>query len=282
MFNQHFGILHSSVLFYALDDCLDHLHAGNLLADGAMMDSLESGRMFYSVFMALAFVAFIAVRRLLPRESSPISQLDLRQQFLLATAAFVGGTMFAKIPFVLTSIGKSPGLLAWAADGKTVTAGLVGAYVCVEFTKRLIGITFKTGDSFALPLAVALAIGRLGCFFNGCCHGTATNLPWGVDFHGLGPMHPTQLYEVLFHASMAMILWHLTLSKKLATHRLQFYLIAYCIYRFITESIRPEPVFATGLTIFQWTMLLFGIGLAIQWITEVRTEVREDAKQELS
>jgi prolipoprotein diacylglyceryltransferase len=81
---------------------------------------------------------------------------------------------------------------------------------------------------------------------------------------------------------MAMILWHLTLSKKLATHRLQFYLIAYCIYRFITESIRPEPVFATGLTIFQWTMLLFGIGLAIQWITEVRTEVREDAKQELS
>ena len=54
MFNQHFGILHSSVLFYALDDCLDHLHAGNLLADGAMMDSLESGRMFYSVFMALA------------------------------------------------------------------------------------------------------------------------------------------------------------------------------------------------------------------------------------
>lgn len=246
-----------------------------------MIDSIEPERLFYSVFMALALVAFIVVRRLLPRESSPISRLDLRQQVLLATAAFVGGMICAKIPFVLASIGKPHGLLAWAADGKTVTAGLVGAYLCVEFTKRLIGITFKTGDSFALPLAVALAIGRLGCFFNGCCHGIATNLPWGVDFHGLGPMHPTQLYEVLFHASMAMLLWHLTLSRKMSTHRLQFYLISYCIYRFITESIRPEPVFAFGLTIFQWTVLLFGIGLAIQWITELRNEAREEARKEL-
>jgi prolipoprotein diacylglyceryltransferase len=69
---------------------------------------------------------------------------------------------------------------------------------------------------------------------------------------------------------MALVLWHLTATKQLLTHRLQFYLILYCIYRFITETIRPEPNFALGLSIFQWTMLIFGIGLTIQWMIELR------------
>lgn len=236
------------------------------------LSAIDQGRFLYSIFMVLAFGAFLLVRRCLPPESSPLSQLGLRERFVLASAAFAGGVIFSKIPFVIASIGQSSGLLAWAADGKTVTAGLVGAYLCVEIAKRLLGIRFKTGDSFALPLAVALMIGRLGCFFNGCCHGIATDLPWGIDFQGLGPMHPTQIYEVLFHGSMALILWRLTLSKQLANHRLQFYLILYCVYRFLTETIRPEPAFGMGLTIFQWTMLLFGIGLSIQWLVESRNE----------
>jgi len=236
------------------------------------LSAIDQGRFLYSIFMVLAFGAFLLVRRCLPPESSPLSQLGLRERFVLASAAFAGGVIFSKIPFVIASIGQSSGLLAWAADGKTVTAGLVGAYLCVEIAKRLLGIRFKTGDSFALPLAVALMIGRLGCFFNGCCHGIATDLPWGIDFQGLGPMHPTQIYEVLFHGSMALILWRLTLSKQLANHRLQFYLILYCVYRFLTETIRPEPAFGMGLSIFQWTMLLFGIGLAIQWFVESTNE----------
>jgi phosphatidylglycerol:prolipoprotein diacylglycerol transferase len=231
--------------------------------------TMDPGRVYYALFMSMALAAFYLVRRLLPKGSSPIAKLSFREQFVLATAAFAGGMLSAKIPFVLSASGESGWIISWATDGKTVTAGLVGAYLSVEAAKWLLGIRFKTGDSFALPLAVALSIGRIGCFFNGCCYGIATELPWGIDFHGLGHMHPTQLYEVLFHGILAVFLWRLTVTNQLATHRLQFYLISYCIFRFVTETIRPEPIFAIGLTIYQWTMLLFGVFLAIQWYCEV-------------
>ena len=90
-------------------------------------------------------------------------------------------------------------------------------------------------------------------------------MAWGVDFIGDGPRHPTQIYESLFHAAMAIVLWYLADRDLLRFQRLKFYLIAYCIYRFATESIRPEPIFAAGLTFYQWFTLFFAIGLTLQW-----------------
>lgn len=46
-----------------------------------------------------------------------------------------------------------------------------------------------------LPLAMATA--RLGCLTAGCCHGVATELPWGIQLPGgVVRQHPTPLYEV--------------------------------------------------------------------------------------
>jgi prolipoprotein diacylglyceryltransferase len=53
-------------------------------------------------------------------------------------------------------------------------------------------------------------------------------------------------------------------------HRLQFYLIAYASFRFATEFVRPEPVYAVGLTYYQWASAVLAVGLAIQWWLESR------------
>ena len=37
-------------------------------------------------------------------------------------------------------------------------------------------------DLMAIGLMMGLAFGRIGCFLNGCCFGTPTDLPWGVRF----------------------------------------------------------------------------------------------------
>jgi prolipoprotein diacylglyceryltransferase len=214
--------------------------------------------------MVLAFVAFVTVRRWQPGSIGTSLPLSMEQRFALSMAAFIGGMLSAKLPFLLESASGMSGP-GWIADGKTVTTGLAGAYVMVELAKRTLGIDVKTGDTYALPLAVALAIGRWGCFFNGCCYGMPTQLPWGVDFLGDGLRHPTQIYEVLFHTAMACILWYLASNHLLRLQRLKFYLIAYCIYRFLTEFIRPEPAIAIGLTFYQWFTIVFALGLAIQW-----------------
>jgi phosphatidylglycerol:prolipoprotein diacylglycerol transferase len=124
------------------------------------------------------------------------------------------------------------------ADGKSVTTGLVGAYLGVELVKLAFGITAKTGDAFALPLALGLAIGRWGCFCHGCCHGTATNLPWGSTSATVSDA----AYGSLFHLTMAMVLLVLMARNRFRDNRLKFYQIAYGGFRFLTEFIRPEPM----------------------------------------
>ena len=60
------------------------------------------------------------------------------------------------------------------------------------------GITLRTGARFALPLAVGVAVGRIGCYLAGLddfTYGTPTTLPWGHDFGDGIARHPVQLYE---------------------------------------------------------------------------------------
>ena len=223
-------------------------------------------RLLYALFMVLAAVVFVAVRVLLPK-NPVVAALPRAHRFALAAAGFVGGVFAAKLPFLL---GADAADVPFLANGKTITTGLIGAYLAVEGVKLLLGVRVKTGDSFALPLAAAVAVGRWGCFFNGCCYGTETTLPWGVNFGDGVRRHPTQVYESLFHLLMAAVVLGLMAKKRLPGHRLQLYLIAYSAYRFGTEFIRPEPAWFAGLTFYQWASVVLGVGLAVQWVWEER------------
>ena len=75
----------------------------------------------------------------------------------------------------------------------------------------------RMADAAALAVATGIAIGRIGCFLNGCCYGAVSNLPWAVTFPAGShawvrqvdaglisptaasslPVHPTQLYASL-------------------------------------------------------------------------------------
>src|SRR5436190_15408501 len=105
--------------------------------------------------MILAAAVFLLARRCFPQPG--LSALSRPQRLGLAAGGFLGGTLGAKLPFA-AGVGDGFGG-AWLADGKTVTTGLVGAYLGVELAKRVLGVRAKTGDAFALPLALALAVG---------------------------------------------------------------------------------------------------------------------------
>lgn len=223
--------------------------------------ALDPGRIGYAACMALALAVFLLARRLAPAPPA-FTALPRRHRWLLAWAAFVGGILGAKLPFL--------GSGAWLGDGKTLTTALIGGYLAVEAMKFVLGIRAKTGDSWALPLAVGLAVGRWGCFLNGCCAGIPSNLPWARDFGDGIPRHPTQIYESLFHLGMAGLLIVLTLTRRIPGHRLQLYLIAYGIYRYFSEYLRPEPRDSLGLTFYQWAAIALVVGPSLQWAWESR------------
>lgn len=181
----------------------------------------------------------------------------------IGLAAFSGAILTAKLPFLI------PGLPGFTAadglfiSGKTILFGMVGGYFGVEFAKRSIGVKTKTGDTFVVPVAASIAIGRLACFCGGCCYGTETDVPWAVMFPAIDQLgrHPTQLYESVFHLVAAVMIRRKVLPGQL----IKLYFICYCCYRFLTEFIRPEARIVGGLTAYQWSAVLFSMLFAWLW-----------------
>jgi prolipoprotein diacylglyceryltransferase len=100
-----------------------------------------------------------------------------------------------------------------AGVARSVEGGLAGGVLAIEMLKARAGIRGSTGLRLAAPLAAGIAVGRIGCFLSGredFTYGTATALPWGVDFGDGVRRHPVQLYEaavmVLFLGAFLILL----------------------------------------------------------------------------
>lgn len=213
----------------------------------------------------------LAAGFLLARGRQRALGLSTRERLGIGLGAFCGAMIGAKLPFVLADW---PGLLsgtAWFSDGKTIVFGLVGGYLGVEAAKSYLGVTVKTGDSFAVPVAGAVAIGRLGCYSAGCCFGRPTGASWGVDFGDGLLRHPTQLYESAFHAAMLGVLLILERRGLFRGQRIKLYFLAYLVYRFFSEWLRPEPIVGLGLTAYQWASLLLIVVFAGLWVRDARS-----------
>jgi uncharacterized radical SAM superfamily Fe-S cluster-containing enzyme/prolipoprotein diacylglyceryltransferase len=212
-------------------------------------------------YAAIMIVAVATGTALFYRLRQP-SGLSNRQIGSLALGAFCGGMIGAKLPFVLADWHGFFHGTAWFDDGKTIMAGLMGGYLGVQIVEWQLRIRVR-GDDFAVPLAAAVSVGRLACFFGGCCYGTATSLPWGVDFGDGQLRHPSQLYESAFHLCAALVLYQFQRRGILQGRLIRVYFIAYCLYRFLTEFIRPEPGLWLGLTGYQWAALLLACLFAV-------------------
>src|SRR5688500_16590831 len=102
---------------------------------------------YYPIIIGLA----IAVGALLSRLTQRDLGLAPSQRLGIAIGAFVGAMLGAKLPFVLADWDGLLSGAAWFTDGKTILTGLVGGYFGVVAAKWALGITVRTGDSFAVP-----------------------------------------------------------------------------------------------------------------------------------
>ena len=120
------------------------------------------------------------------------------------------------------------------------------------------------------PSAICLGhgIGRLGCFFNGCCYGIETEEWYGILFPGhTHKVIPTQLLEMSFLLLFAVILGILAF-KSVTKYTMVIYLFSYGIFRFLIEFIRgDERGQLQGLSPSQyWCILLIVVGVALIFI----------------
>jgi phosphatidylglycerol---prolipoprotein diacylglyceryl transferase len=220
--------------------------------------SVSAHLIFESVAYAVGFYMYSRSRRL-QGDFLPASD-----RYSVIAAAVIGAALGSRILFWF----EDPALTLqhifdpfYLLAGKTIVGGLLGGTLAVEWVKRRTGITRRTGDLFAIPMAVAIAIGRIGCFLEGLpdhSYGIATTLPWGVDFGDGIHRHPTQLYEVLFLAALAFWLRRQPCREG---DRYRTFLVAYLTFRLAIDFLKPGVPFA-GLTCLQWACV---IGILAYW-----------------
>ncbi|HEX6832338.1 MAG TPA: prolipoprotein diacylglyceryl transferase family protein [Rudaea sp.] len=178
---------------------------------------------------------------------------DQDRSIWIGLGAIVGAAIGAKLGFWI----EDP--LAAFADfpqwqhllaGKTIVGALLGGLIGVETAKHFAGVRESSGDAFALPLIVGIAIGRVGCFLAGLddhTYGNPTSLPWGVDFGDGIARHPTQLYEIAFLLLLAWLLHRRRAQFERTGDRFRAFLIAYLAFRLAIDAIKPIPYAYLGL-----------------------------------
>ena len=188
------------------------------------------------------------------------------QSLMLAVAAIVGAALGAKLGYWIEDPHNAfANFPDWRhlLEGKTVVGALLGGLVGVEAAKHALGVRTSSGDAFALPLLVGIAIGRVGCFLAGLddhTYGNPTSLPWGVDFGDGVPRHPTPLYEIAFLLLLAPALMRDARAYTRAGDRFRAFMIAYLAFRLMIDFIKPMPMVYFGF--FSGIQLLCIAGLA--------------------
>jgi len=119
-----------------------------------------------------------------------------------------------------------------------VIGGVLGA---LWWLKRRALPVSAYADTTAPALAISLAVGRLGCWFNGCCYGKPVSWGWAVPELGDGtPRHPVQLYEAGGALAIGLALMAVPAPKRRAS-LFALFLVAYAIMRFGLEFLRDDP-----------------------------------------
>lgn len=219
------------------------------------------------LFYPLLMMSALAMGIWLKSRQKPDPRLSPFERLWIGLGAFIGAMVMARLPFVLLDTDGMQDGSTFFMSGKTILFGLVGGYFGVELVKWRLGIKVKTGDSFAVPVAGSIAVGRLSCLAGGCCYGTPTTLPWALIFPAVDrlPRHPTQLYEFIFHLTAAIVLTWLQKRGLFRNQLIKLYFISYCGYRFLSEYVRPEARDVFGLTAYQWVASILVVLFAWLW-----------------
>jgi phosphatidylglycerol---prolipoprotein diacylglyceryl transferase len=207
-----------------------------------------SGAVLHTIFDIAAWLAAGGAVYWLSRRGLrfPAQSFELPYIAALVFGAGLGACLFGSLNLWLSG---------QVGIARSVEGALAGGIVAIELYKWSAGISLRTGARFALPLALGIAIGRLGCYFAGLddfTYGTPTTLPWGYDFGDGISRHPVQLYESAVMAGFAAYYIFAVLNRNdfVVTNGFYLVLVYYGLQRFLWEFLKPYGALIGPFTLF--------------------------------
>ena len=235
----------------------------------------------YSVFIFFALVAFAVTTLLLLELREGVEPRVTNRLLLVSLLGFLalgGFAYFFNALFLAIERGY------WSWGGITWLGGVVGALPSMVSFMYLLcpavrGEVIKHFNVMMPGFALAHGLGRVGCFFAGCCYGRVTDSIFGVRFPegsyaagqypdlvngGSLPVLPTQLFEATFEVLLFVLM--LVLYKKFKNHLIELYCFSYGTFRFLLELLRGDERGSVGFFLTPSQLLsivLMGYGVLL-------------------
>lgn len=217
--------------------------------------------------------------------------------------AVVGGVIGARLYYVLLNYPRfaaDPFGMLFARGGMVWYGGFLLAAALVIWRIRKLGLPLgRTADAAAPALALAYAVGRIGCFLVGDDYGRPTDSWVGIAFPNgapptradtiserfgitvdpaiiekygeIVPVHPTQLYETGLSTLIFFLLWSLRGKGHRPGWIFMMWLALAGVERFIVEIFRAkDDRFVGALTLAQMISLLL-VAVGVFWMIRLRS-----------
>ncbi|MGI9665962.1 MAG: prolipoprotein diacylglyceryl transferase [Acidimicrobiia bacterium] len=234
---------------------------------------------FYGILIALGVITALIVSR--GRYVRFDGAAELFEK--VAIWAVVFGFLGARLGYVTTHTHRftdRPWAVFFIWEGGLALYGglLVGAITVIFLMNRHNGDIFAFGDSVAIGVPLAQAIGRFGNYFNQELFGTPSDLPWAIiidparrpaGYEQFETFHPTFLYEAVWNAFIIVpvILILEKRGKLFKSTSFGIYIAMYAFIRFMMELLRTDTTFRfLGISRNGWVSIaafLFGVGWII-------------------
>lgn len=254
---------------------------------------------WYGVMVALGFVAGMLLLRWRAKKVG----LPPDQVGDLVFFALVGGLLGARLMYVVSYWREFSGnyaeILRIDHGGLVFYGGFIGGAAAVTWGVYRRGLpVWQVADLIAQALPLGEALGRVGCFLNGCCFGKPTASALGVVYqypphgsvwqrqaagrllpaqaindyveHGIAQCNavlPSQLFDSTMNLVLCAAMIYLATRLRPAGKTFAWFLIWYALGRFTVEFTRGDYlVLRGGLTDAQWvSLVLLPVGLVLLW-----------------
>ncbi len=184
--------------------------------------------------------------------------------------AIVGGLIGTRLLYYiveLPAIFKDPSILWDFKNGYVVYGGIIGGVLAGFLYCRKKKVSFLKYFDLVMPaVALAQGLGRLGCFFAGCCYGRETDAWYGITFRNskFAPNNvkliPTQLISSAGDFLICGILLFYAARNPRDGRVASAYLVLYGIGRFAVEFLRNDYHGSIG---WMSTSQIISIGIVV-------------------
>ena len=198
---------------------------------------------YYGLFFVLGFViAYFLLNHLAKKKEISLNKDDIADLILyIIVGIILGARIFYvfvyNLPFYLSNPFE---IIAVWHGGLSFHGGLIGAVIAgFYFCKRKKVDFYEIADILVIPVALGLALGRIGNFTNGELYGRITDVPWAVKFPDAeGFRHPSQIYAAFKNLLIFFTLW--AIKDKTLPKGFMFWLfvVMYSALRFAVEFFR--------------------------------------------